>query len=119
MKLSNPWPAGETIRSVADGVMRKHPITGRRKKHRGVDVGYNGPIYAPADGKVVHKGASLNKRTGGGYTLILEHQRTACVDCLLPPTGTLTPAEGHSGETWRGDRPHRHNWGKHRDPFTF
>ena len=72
MKLSNPWPAGETIRSAWG--YRKHPITGRRKKHRGVDVGYNGPIYAPADGKVVHKGASLNKRTGGGYTLILEHR---------------------------------------------
>ena len=72
MKLSNPWPAGETIRSPWG--YRKHPITGRRKKHRGVDVGYNGPIYAPADGKVVHKGASLNKRTGGGYTLILEHR---------------------------------------------
>ena len=71
MKLSNPWPSGETIRSHWG--YRKHPITGRRKKHRGVDVGYNGPICAPADGKVVHKGASLNKRTGGGYTLILEH----------------------------------------------
>jgi len=72
MKLHNPWPSGETIRSPWG--YRKHPITGRRKKHRGVDVGYNGPICAPADGKVVHKGASLNKRTGGGYTLILEHQ---------------------------------------------
>ena len=71
MKLSNPWPSGETIRSPWG--YRKHPITGKRKKHRGVDVGYNGPIYAPADGKVVHKGVSLNKRTGGGYTLILEH----------------------------------------------
>ena len=72
MKLVKPWPTGETIRSPWG--YRKHPITGRRKKHRGVDVGYNGPICAPADGKVVHKGASLNKRTGGGYTLILEHQ---------------------------------------------
>ena len=71
MKLVNPWPSGEKIRSPWG--YRKHPITGRRKKHRGVDVGYNGPICAPADGKVVHKGASLNKRTGGGYTLILEH----------------------------------------------
>ena len=71
MKLSNPWPDGESIRSPWG--IRVHPITGKRKKHRGVDVGYNGPIYAPADGKVVHKGVSLNKRTGGGYTLILEH----------------------------------------------
>ncbi len=71
MKLSNPWPDGESIRSPWG--YRKHPITGRRKKHRGVDVGYNGLVRAPADGKVVHKGADLNKRTGGGYTLILEH----------------------------------------------
>ena len=71
MKLSNPWPSGEKIRSPWG--YRKHPITGRRKKHRGVDVGYNGLVRAPADGKVVHKGADLNKRTGGGYTLILEH----------------------------------------------
>jgi hypothetical protein len=70
-KLSNPWPAGESIRSPWG--YRKHPITGGRKKHRGVDVGYNGPIYAPADGKVVHKGVSLNKKTGGGHTLILSH----------------------------------------------
>jgi len=63
-KLCYPWPPGESIRS--EWGMRKHPITGKRKKHRGVDVGYNGYIYAPADGTVVHKGASLNKRTGGG-----------------------------------------------------
>lgn len=71
MRLSKPWPIGETVRSAYG--FRKHPISGKRKKHRGVDVGYNGPIFAPADGKVVHKGAALNKRTGGGYTLILEH----------------------------------------------
>ena len=71
MKLSNPWPDGESIRSPWG--MRVHPITGKRKKHRGVDVGYNGLVRAPADGKVVHKGADLNRRTGGGYTLILEH----------------------------------------------
>jgi len=71
VKLCYPWPPGESIRS--EWGMRKHPITGKPKKHRGVDVGYNGYIYAPADGTVVHKGASLNKRTGGGYTLILKH----------------------------------------------
>lgn len=70
-KLCYPWPPGESIRS--EWGMRRHPITGRNKKHRGVDVGYSGNIYAPADGVVVHKGASLNKRTGGGYTLILRH----------------------------------------------
>lgn len=69
--LCKPWPPGESIRS--EWGMRRHPITGRQKKHRGVDVAYNGAIHAPADGVVVHKGADLNKRTGGGYTLILKH----------------------------------------------
>ena len=72
MKIDRPWPLGEKVRSPYG--YRRHPITGRRKKHRGVDVGYNGPIFAPANGKVVHKGVSLNKRTGGGYTLILQHK---------------------------------------------
>ena len=70
--LARPWPRGETIRSPWG--MRVHPISGRRKHHRGVDVGYHGDIYAPADGTVVHKGADLNKRTGGGYTLIIRHE---------------------------------------------
>jgi len=70
--LARPWPRGETIRSPWG--MRVHPISGRRKHHRGVDVAYHGDIYAPADGTVVHKGADLNKRTGGGYTLIIRHE---------------------------------------------
>lgn len=71
MRLARPWPRGEHIRSKWG--MRTHPISGRRKHHRGVDVAYHGDIYAPADGVVVHKGADLNKRTGGGYVLILRH----------------------------------------------
>ena len=70
--LARPWPRGETIRSPWGP--RIHPISGRRKHHRGVDVAYHGDIYAPADGTVVHKGADLNKRTGGGYTLIIRHE---------------------------------------------
>jgi murein DD-endopeptidase MepM/ murein hydrolase activator NlpD len=46
---------------------------GVSRKHRGLDVAYSGLIYAPADGEVVHKGAALNKSTGGGYTLIVKH----------------------------------------------
>jgi murein DD-endopeptidase MepM/ murein hydrolase activator NlpD len=72
MRLAKPWPRGEHIRSPWGP--RVHPITGRRKHHRGVDVAYHGSIYAPADGTVVHKGADLNKRTGGGYTLIIRHE---------------------------------------------
>ena len=72
MALHRPWPRGEQVRSPWGP--RVHPITGERgKHHRGVDVAYHGPIYAPADGVVVHKGQDLNKRTGGGYVLILRH----------------------------------------------
>jgi len=72
MMLARPWPRGEVIRSPWG--MRVHPISGRRKHHRGVDVAYHGDIYAPADGVIVHKGADLNKRSGGGYTLIIRHE---------------------------------------------
>ena len=71
MTLMRPWPRGEHVRSPWGP--RIHPISGKRKHHRGVDVAYSGDIYAPADGVVVHKGADLNKRTGGGYVLILRH----------------------------------------------
>jgi len=70
--LARPWPRGERIRSPWG--YRTHPISGKRKLHRGVDVAYDGEIYAPADGVVVHKGADLNKRSGGGYVLILRHE---------------------------------------------
>jgi len=69
--LARPWPRGERVRSPWG--YRTHPISGKRKLHRGVDVAYDGEIYAPADGVVVHKGADLNKRSGGGYVLILQH----------------------------------------------
>ena len=73
MRLARPWPRGEHIRSGWGP--RIHPISGKRRHHRGVDVAYHGDIYAPADGVVVHKGADLNKRTGGGYVLILRHEQ--------------------------------------------
>jgi len=133
VKLSNPWPSGESIRSPWG--YRKHPITGKRKKHRGVDVGYNGPILAPADGKVVHKGVSLNKSTGGGYTLILEHSEprvwTAYYHMREPsplPVGTLVERGqiiGHTGTTGASTGVHLHfetrrsrSWGTDFDPET-
>ena len=131
MKLSNPWPSGETIRSPWG--YRKHPITGRRKKHRGVDVGYNGPVCAPADGKVVHKGTDLNKRTGGGYTLILEHSEPRVWTVyyhLREPSPLLKGTRvkrgeviAHTGTTGASTGIHLHfetrrsrNWGTDFDP---
>jgi len=115
-KLCYPWPPGESIRS--EWGMRKHPITGKTKLHRGVDVGYNGHIYAPADGVVVHKGASLNKRTGGGYTLILRHDdpkiHTAYYHLRepskLPKGAKVKRGEviGHTGTTGASTGVHLH-----------
>jgi murein DD-endopeptidase MepM/ murein hydrolase activator NlpD len=73
MRLLKPWPDPHTVNPNGKYGNRRHPISGRIKKHRGLDVAYSGLIYAPADGEVVHKGAALNKRTGGGYTLIIKH----------------------------------------------
>jgi murein DD-endopeptidase MepM/ murein hydrolase activator NlpD len=73
VRLLKPWPDPHTVNPNGKYGNRRHPISGRIKKHRGLDVAYSGLIYAPADGEVVHKGAALNKRTGGGYTLIVKH----------------------------------------------
>ena len=133
MKLHNPWPDGESIRSPWG--MRVHPITGKRKKHRGVDVGYKGLVRAPADGKVVHKGADLNKRTGGGYTLILEHSEPRVwtvyyhlrEPCKLLKGTKVKRGEviAHTGTTGASTGVHLHfetrrsrSWGTDFDPET-
>jgi murein DD-endopeptidase MepM/ murein hydrolase activator NlpD len=73
VRLLKPWPDPHKVNPNGRYGNRRHPISGRTQKHRGLDVGYNGFIYAPADGDVVHKGVNLNKKTGGGYTLIVKH----------------------------------------------
>jgi hypothetical protein len=50
--------------------MRRHPITGRQTKHRGVDVAGVFPVTTAAPGVVVHVG--YNAR-GGGHVVIIDH----------------------------------------------
>jgi hypothetical protein len=50
--------------------MRRHPITGRQTKHRGVDVAGVFPVTSAAPGVVVHVG--YNSR-GGGHVVIIDH----------------------------------------------
>ena len=131
--LARPWPRGEVIRSPWG--MRVHPISGRRKHHRGVDVAYHGDIYAPADGVIVHKGADLNKRTGGGYTLIIRHENPRVWTVyyhLREPShllkGTrvkLGEVVGFTGTTGASTGVHLHfetrrsrQWGTDFDPMT-
>jgi murein DD-endopeptidase MepM/ murein hydrolase activator NlpD len=133
MTLMKPWPRGEQIRSPWGP--RVHPISGKRKHHRGVDVAYHGPIYAPADGVVVHKGSDLNNRTGGGYVLILRHDQprvwTVYYHMREPSPllkGTkVTQGEilGHTGTTGASTGVHLHfetrnsrRWGTDFDPTT-
>jgi hypothetical protein len=70
MKLQNPWPAGRTINPNGKYGMRRHPITGRQTKHRGVDVAGVFPVTSAAPGVVVHVGWSP---TGGGHVVIIDH----------------------------------------------
>ena len=71
MKLSQPWPEGFNINARSPYGWRKHPITGKRKFHHGVDVAapVGTELRAPADGVIVHKGSGAS----GGNTLIIKH----------------------------------------------
>ena len=70
MKLQKPWPDGFTINPNGKYGMRKHPITGRQTKHRGLDVAGTFPVSSAAPGVVVHIGWSPK---GGGHTVIIDH----------------------------------------------
>jgi len=69
--LQQPWPEGYTINARSPFGPRRHPITGRKSFHHGVDVALptGTPLVAPADGVIVHKGNGPS----GGITLIVKH----------------------------------------------
>lgn len=71
MTLQQPWPEGYTINARSPFGPRRHPITGRKSFHHGVDVALptGTPLVAPADGVIVHKGNGPS----GGITLIVKH----------------------------------------------
>jgi hypothetical protein len=70
MRLTQPWPHGFSINPNGKYGMRRHPITGRQAKHRGVDVGGVFQVSVAAPGVVVHIGYSPK---GGGHTVIIDH----------------------------------------------
>ena len=70
MQLHNPAP-GRKVTSPYG--IRKHPISGAVKKHRGTDYGGTFRVLSAGDG-VVHKiSYNGNKRTGGGHVVIIKH----------------------------------------------
>jgi len=70
MRLQQPWPKGKTINKASPYGWRRHPISGKRKFHRGVDVAGSFPVTAAGDGVVGHIGWS---RSGGGHVVGIDH----------------------------------------------
>jgi hypothetical protein len=70
MRLTKPWPDGFSINPNGKYGMRKHPITGKQTKHRGLDVAGSFPVTSAAPGVVSHIGWSPK---GGGHTVLIDH----------------------------------------------
>lgn len=70
MRLVKPWPDGFTVNPNGKYGMRKHPITGRQAKHRGLDVAGTFPVTSAGPGVVAHVGWSPK---GGGHVVIIDH----------------------------------------------
>ena len=70
MRLQQPWPNGYTVNAKSPYGYRRHPITGRRAFHHGVDVAGRFDVRAAGDGVVRHKGWSPK---GGGHVVGIEH----------------------------------------------
>lgn len=70
MKLQKPWPDGFNVNPNGKYGYRRHPITGKRTFHHGIDVAGVFPVFAAGDGVVRHIGFS---KTGGGNVVGIEH----------------------------------------------
>ncbi len=70
MKLYQPWPEGYSVNPNGKYGMRKHPITGKQTKHRGLDVAGVFSVTSAGPGVVNHVGFSAK---GGGHTVIIDH----------------------------------------------
>ena len=53
--------------------MRRHPISGRVRLHRGIDYANRGPILAAANGIVRKIGYNGNPRSGYGHYIYINH----------------------------------------------
>ena len=95
---------------------RKHPVSGKRKHHGGVDLraAKGSPVYAPADGIVEQAG--LDKQTGFGNLLIVAHHlgfRTyyGHLDAIEVNAGDFVEKGqliARAGQTGRASGPHLH-----------
>ena len=131
LRLVQPWPDPYTINARSQfGWRQRHPITGKRTFHHGIDVAMpvGTRLTAPAPGTVVHKG----NNGSGGVTLIIRHEgnmHTVYYHLEKPSplpggakvnTGDLI---AYSGNTGASTGPHLHfelrksrTWGDTIDP---
>jgi hypothetical protein len=134
MKLSQPWSDPYKINARSPYGWRRHPITGKRTFHHGVDVAMpvGSPLTAPADGVIVHKGNGGS----GGVTLIVQHANDLfTVYYHLQKPSHLNKGDrvlegdliAFSGNTGASTGPHLHfevrtpsrRWGQTVDPVPY
>jgi len=70
MNLTKPWPEPFTVNEKSPYGWRKHPISGKRAFHHGVDVRGSFPCTVTDEGVVSHIGFS---RRGGGHVVKIDH----------------------------------------------
>ena len=133
MKLQKPFPEGYSVNPQSPFGWRRDPFTGKRRYHRGIDIGGNRfPVTAAGDGKVVHIGWSPN---GGGHTVILKHADDLFTvyyhgaEATHLRRGSRVQAGDLiylSGSTGRSTGPHLHfecrtsqRWGTQVDPIPY
>ncbi len=85
------WPVRGRITSPFVG-SRVHPVTGKVRKHSGIDIGLpqGSPVVAAQSGKVIHSGW-IN---GYGYTVIIDHG--GGISTLYGHNSALTVRAGQS-----------------------
>lgn len=131
IRLYQPWPEPYRVNARSPyGPRRRHPITGKRTFHHGIDVAMpvGTSLTAGADGTIAHKGSGAS----GGYTLLIRHEgnwHTVYYHLQKPShrhIGEQVKAGdvvAHSGNTGASTGPHLHfelrrsrQWGDTVDP---
>jgi murein DD-endopeptidase MepM/ murein hydrolase activator NlpD len=97
---------------------RKHPITGQNGTHNGIDIGATTgtTVRAAADGKVSSIGQNMDKKTGYGNSVTLDHDdgyqtlyaHLSKVSVAVNQRVSKGEKIGEVGETGAANGPHLH-----------